>query len=76
MGSTMHSGVRNVALLVFAVSLIIGGVFTLWPAFVERYDENMASFFASAESHQAFIRGFGIMLLCLAAASLLAAVVS
>ena len=72
----MHSDIRNVALLVFAISFIIGGVFTLWPAFVQRYDERMESFFTSDESHQAFIRGFGIVLLCVAVASLLAAFLS
>ena len=69
----MRSDIRNVALLVFIISLIIGGVFCLWPARVQKYDERMSSFFNSPETHQAFIRGFGIILLCLAAASLLAA---
>ncbi len=72
----MRSDVSNAALLVFIISLIIGGVFCLWPAQVQKYDERMSSFFASPETHQAFIRGFGIILLCLAAASLLAAFLS
>ena len=72
----MGSDVRKVALLVFVISLIIGGVFCLWPAQVQKYDDRMSLFFASPETHQTFIRGFGIILLCLAAASLLAAVFS
>jgi hypothetical protein len=74
--SITTSEMRTVALLIFLISLIIGGVFFLWPAQVQKYDERMSSFFASAETHRAFIRGFGMILLCLAAASLLATVFS
>ncbi len=70
------SDMQTAALLIGVVSLVIGAVFTLWPGKVQKHDLQMTSFFASAEKHRAFIKGCGFILLCLAAASLLGAILS
>ena len=56
------------------VSLVIGGVFTLWPGKVQ--DIRLSNYFSSVETHRAFIKGCGFILLGIAAASLLAVIVS
>ncbi len=63
----------QVELIAFGLSLVIGSLFALWPGKAQRFDERMARVFKSTQTHIAFIRGFGIILLCLACASLLAA---
>lgn len=65
---------RTAAILFGLVSLVIGGVLTLWPGKVQ--DIRLSNFFSSVETHRAFIKGCGFILLGLAAASLLAVIVS
>jgi hypothetical protein len=68
--------IQTAAVVIFVVSFVVGGVFSLWPGKVQKHDIQMALFFASPEAHRGFIKGCGFILLCLAAASLLAAIVS
>ena len=70
------SDIQTAAILIFVVCLVVGGVFSLWPGKVQKHDVQMSVFFSSPEAHRSFIKGFGFILLCLGAASLLAAIVS
>jgi hypothetical protein len=73
---TKFFDIQAAAILICIVSFVVGGVFSLWPGKVQKHDIQLSAFFASPEAHRAFIKGCGFILLCLAAASLLAAIVS
>jgi hypothetical protein len=68
--------IQTAAVLIFVVALVVGVVFSMWPGKVQQYDTRMSPFFRTPEAHRAFIRGCGFIVLCLAAASLLAAIAS
>jgi hypothetical protein len=70
------SDIKTATILVFVVSLVVGVIFSMWPGKVQELDTRMSGFFRTPEAHRAFIRGCGFVLLCLAAASLLAAIFS
>ena len=70
------ANIQTAAVLIFVLALVVGVIFSMWPGKVQQYDTRMSSFFRTPEAHRAFIRGCGFILLCLAAASLLAAILS
>jgi hypothetical protein len=73
---TKSSDIQTAAILIFVVSFVVGGIFSMWPGKVQELDIRMSPFFRAPEAHRAFIKGCGFILLGLAAASLLAAIVS
>lgn len=58
-----------------AVFSVVGAFLAFWPETARRFDESMRPFFDTAETHEAFLRGCGYILLCVGCACLLAAFV-
>jgi hypothetical protein len=64
----------KVEFLICGVASMIGAFWFLLPETAQRFDR-MAVFFRNPEMHKVWVRGFGLILLCIAAASLLAALI-
>ena len=47
----------------------------MWPGKVQELDTRMSPYFRTPPAHRAFIKACGFFLLCLAAASMLAAII-
>ena len=61
-------------LLTFAISLVLGLFWTFWPEQARKLDR-MSVFFRDPEMHKAWVRGFGVFLLAIASAALVATMI-